>query len=370
MAFEKVQITNLLPYKVASHKIWDVPATERSNILKLDWNEATIPPSPLVQKRMLEILNEPDFYQYYPATNRIDLLAKLAEYTNVAVENLQYFPSSDALHEYIATVFLGVEDSVLILGPTYDNFRLTCEARGAKSSYFNYNESFEFDEIAFERTLKEMNPKLVYICNPNNPTGNHINQDYIKKLVSEFSLVMFLIDEAYFEFNGRSSKDLVVQFENILITRTFSKAFALANFRIGYLISSATNINNISKVRNPKNITTFAQEAVISALSDLEYTFAYVKEVNEAKIEFTDFLNSINRGIIPYPSEGNFILMKFPNTILKEDFLNFMGVNNIFIRNLSHSDLLINCLRITIGTRSQMERVSDTILRFFNQNGE
>lgn len=369
MALEKEQITNLQPYKVASHKIWDVSPEERSNILKLDWNEATIPPSPLVHKRIMELLEHPNFYQFYPATHSDELHERLANYAQVNKENLQYFPSSDSLHEYISTVFLGVNDTVLLLGPTYDNFRLTCEARGAKTEYFNYSELFEFDALAFENRISNLSPNLVYICNPNNPTGNIISVKIIEGLIRRFPEIMFLIDEAYFEFSGESAKDLVTTYENLLVTRTLSKAFALANFRIGYLISSQTNIMNISKVRNPKNFTTFSQEATIAALSDVAYTMNYVNEVKFSRTRFYEFLIQLNKGIKPIKSEGNFMLMQFESEEIKSNFVQFMEEHNIFLRNLTHSPLLLNCLRITIGTEEQMKYVSNKITDFFNQLG-
>ncbi len=366
MAFENKHIIDLQPYKVASHKIWEVDPNDRNTVLKLDWNEATIPPSPLVKSRIMELVSESSFYQFYPSTHSETLLAKLCDYAGVMSDNLQYFPSSDSLHEYIATVFLSEKDTVLMLGPTYDNFRLTCESHGAKSCYFNYGDNFELNEGLFESEISKLNPKLVYICNPNNPTGNLISESYIEHLLRLFPNSLFLIDEAYTEFSGHSVKDLVVQCDNILITRTLSKAFALANFRIGYLIAPAEIIKNISKIRNPKNFTTFSQEATIAALSDVQYMRDYVENVKLAKGKFIDFLRENYQQIQPYDGFGNFILIKFPNDNLKGAFLNHMENNNIFLRNLTHSSLLNNCLRITIGTIEQMQIVQNRIAEFWS----
>ncbi len=368
MAFENKHILNLQPYKVASHKIWEVEPSERSNVLKLDWNEATIPPSPLVQKRILELVSGPSFYNLYPATHSEILHEKLCVYAGVKKENLQYFPSSDALHEYISTVFLSERDTVLLLGPTYDNFRLTCESHGARTVYFNYTEDFELNQSQFEDEIHKNAPKLVYICNPNNPTGNLISADYIQHLLVKFSDILFLIDEAYTEFSGHSVKDLTNRFSNILITRTLSKAFALANFRIGYLISSEEIIRNISKIRNPKNFTTFSQEATIAALSDVEYMRNYVEEVKIAKLKFINFLNENGGRIKPFNGHGNFILIKFETDEIKNNFIEFMELNNIFLRNLTHSTLLNKCLRITIGNIQQMQFVQDKITEFWQKN--
>lgn len=368
MKFENKHIQNLHPYKVASHKIWDVTSEEREKIFKLDWNEATIPPSPNVLTRIQSLIAESSFFQYYPSTYNRILHDKLSDYVSLPKENIQYFPSSDTLHEYISTVFLTENDEVLILGPTYDNFRLAAESHGCKVIYFNYDETFKFDLSSFAKKIDELQPKMVYVCNPNNPTGNFIDPQKIKFLLDSFPEVLFLIDEAYIEFSGHSVSEYCLQNENLLISRTFSKAFALANFRIGYLLSSKTNIDSISKIRNAKNFNTFAQEAAIAALEDFDYTKNYIDEVNQAKLIFLDFISIHCKGISANMGFGNFILMKFESKELKQSFFRFMESQNIFLRDLTHSDLLSNCLRITIGNVSQMEIVTNKMKLFFEQS--
>ena len=124
---------------------------------------------------------------------------------------------------------------------------------------------------------------MVYICNPNNPTGNVHSKEYIEYLLEEYPDTLFLVDEAYYEFSGITVKDLVLRYDNLLISRTMSKAFALANFRLGYLIASKDNIQFINKIRNPKNLSTLAQEAACAALSDVDYMWRYVEEVKRGK---------------------------------------------------------------------------------------
>lgn len=145
------------PYKLASHKIWSVNSEERSNILKLDWNEATIPPSPKVKEHLLHILNEPTFFNLYPTTYNDRLLELLSGYVGLPKDNIQYFGSSDALHEYICKVYISVGDPVMILGPSYDNFRLTCQANGAEVYYSNFTEEFKFDSSKFENDIEKRN---------------------------------------------------------------------------------------------------------------------------------------------------------------------------------------------------------------------
>lgn len=367
MNFENKHIKNLLPYKVASHKIWDVTPEQRLEILKLDWNESTIAPSPKILEKLKSLLNEPCFFQYYPSTYSEELHQKLSDYVGLPKSHIQYFPSSDSLHEYISTVFLNEDDEILILGPTYDNFRLAAESHGCKVNYFNYTSEFEFDQLGFETAIASQSPQMVYICNPNNPTGNLIDKSIIQGLLQKFPEVLFLVDEAYVEFSGNSSSEFCLKFDNLLISRTFSKAFALANFRIGYLLSSKSNIDSISKVRNAKNFTTFSQEAAIEALNDLEYTQNYVREVNEAKEMFVQYLLKYNHIIDVKMGFGNFILMRFQTAEIKEGIFNYLQSQNIFLRNLTHSELLMNCLRITIGTKSQMDHVMAQIDKYFDQ---
>ena len=369
MKFVNKYLRNFTPYKVASHKIWQVDHNNRDKILKLDWNEATIPPTPLVGKRINELVNNGDFYNLYPATYNEDLIVKLSNYVQLPKENIQYFASSDSLHEYIAKLYITVGDPVLILGPSYDNFRLTADVCGADIYYFDINDDFYLDRDGFINEIAEKEPSLVYICNPNNPTGNCIEKEFIKKLLIMFPQTLFLIDEAYMEFADCSSKEYVLEFENILISRTMSKAFALANFRFGYLLASSNNINYISSIRNAKNITTFTQVAAIAALDDVNYMKKYVCEVKKAKAAFEKELDKYPEWIEYNHGEGNFLLIKCKKKEYKERIISFLENNNIFVRNLGQTELLKDyCFRITIGTTEQMTKVAE-VLRDCFSNG-
>lgn len=357
MKFINKYLRNLAPYKVASHKVWEVSDEERGNILKLDWNEATVPPSPKVKQRLQALINNEQLYYLYPSTNNNEILQRLSIYTKLPFDNLQYFASSDSLHEYLVRTYITVGDPILILGPTYDNFRLTSQAQGAVIHYYNYDQDFNLDTQGFVEQIHKLNPSLVYICNPNNPSGNLIAKTFLKRLITTFSEVLFLIDEAYYEFSHETIADEVVNYPNLFVSRTFSKAFALANFRAGYLISDINNIQQISKIRNPKNFTTFAQEAVIGVLSDVDYMWDYVEQISEARSYFKEELTKFQFVDKIFESHANFVLIRFVDFEVKMKVFNSLSENDIFVRNLLHSDLLINTLRISIGTKEQMERV-------------
>lgn len=353
------------PYKLASHKVWAVVPEKRKEILKLDWNEATIPPTPLVMERIKALLDEPSFFNLYPTTYNNELLSLLAQYAELPEENIQYFGSSDVLHEYICKAFISVGDPVMILGPSYDNFRLTCQANGADVYFSYYNDDFTFDAERFESDIIAREPAVVYICNPNNPTGNIHSKDYIEHLLLEYPDTLFLIDEAYYEFSGITVKDLVLKYDNILISRTMSKAFALANFRLGYLIAGKDNVQFINKIRNPKNLSTFAQEAGCAALCDLQYMWNYVNEVHRGMDYFAEAMQRYADRLTVHSSCGNFMLIEFNVYEDKMELLNYLAEHNIFVRDTTQAPMVRKCFRITIGTKDQMKRVIDVIATFY-----
>lgn len=361
-------LKNIKPYSVASHKIWSVDPSVRKNILKLDWNESTMPPSPVVKERIEQLLKTENFFNLYPSTYNGNLLELIASYIQLPIKNIQYFASSDSIHEYISKMYLQPGDGVLILAPSYDNFRLTAEANGAKVYYSEVNSDFSFDAQRFEKDITKIQPEFVYIVNPNNPVGYGLLQDYIEHLIVKYPDIIFLVDEAYAEFSGKSVKDLVLRYNNILITRTLSKAFGLANFRFGYLLASEDNIKAISGIRNPKNITTFAQEAAIAAFSDVQYMQNYVNEVCKTRDDFIQKINTLSENMKAYPSVTNFVMIQFDSIERKKDFINYLLKNDIYVRELMQGPLVERCIRITIGTHPQMERVLKIINEFIEGN--
>lgn len=356
MFFNKY-IHGLNSYVVSTHKAWEIE--DKSQVLKLDWNESTIPPSPFVKKALIEFAND-GFMNWYPDVNNKKLRNQLSFYSNVCVESIDYFASSDALHEYIIRAFINPGDQITMIAPTYDNFRAAAESIGAKVGFFwlDENNEFEFDFSAFVDYVILNKPKIVYLCNPNNPTGTLYSISLIESLVRRFNDVLFIVDEAYYEFVNSSSSELVSRYDNIIICRTFSKAFGLASFRIGYAISSKLNMQGLRKLRNPKNISSYAQIAAMAALDDIMYMQDYVNEVKESKKVFINLLSSLGINVIG-SCGGNFVLVKFGDN--QKQVMSTLENNNIFVRNYGHVNGMSEYTRITVGTRVQMFFVFETI---------
>ena len=344
-------IQNLKPYIPIPHKIWEIE--NRQEILKLDWNESTIAPSPKVISALQDFLVNGNL-NWYPNTHNNELYDELSQYCKLDSTNIEIFASSDCLHEYILSVFLNVGDKVCIVSPTYDNFRSRAQGIGIQTLFFDLDSNFDLNFKCFFDYLKTNVPQMVYICNPNNPTGKFYNKENLQRLIEYFGNILFVIDEAYFEFCNKNLSDCIKKYKNLIITRTFSKAFGLASFRIGYCLSQSQNIDLLNKLRNPKSISQFAQIAAISALQDMAYMKKYVKEVAESRIYFIESMRKM--GLKIYDSEANFALAE-----CKQNLYAMLETKGIFIRNYSH--IIPNHYRITIGTMSQMKRVIKTIAK-------
>lgn len=352
-------LMNLRPYKTVPQEIWLMDKKEKEEVLKLDWNEATVEPTSEVKSAVLNFLYSEDFFHLYPATYNNDLMELLSEYAGVSKMHLQYFASSDALHEYFSKLFIKPGDKALILWPSYDNFRSTAEANGAKVFFSKMDSNFSFDLEKLKSDIKRESPKIAYVCNPNNPTGHFLDKEEIKDLIESNPDTMFLIDEAYAEFACQSVNELVLNHGNVCVSHTMSKAFGLANIRFGYLIASVDTVDLINRVRNPKNIPTLTQVAVIAALRHRNYMWEYVEEVNRAREWFLDKLRDkkIQEWIYAYPSRANFVLVKCRDMEIRSRIYYSLREHKIYVRQLSQSADLLCCIRITIGTQKQMEKV-------------
>lgn len=355
--FENSNLADLVPYTLSSQKAWQY--LDQPELLKLDWNESTHSPSPNVAAKLAEYLQNGKL-NYYPITYSKSFTEKLARYCRTEVENILYFASSDSAHEYIVRAFAETNDKLLIVGPTYDNFRVVAQSAGMKFGYCELSADNKFAPCV--ETLSDAinefgSPKIVYICNPNNPTGTVWSKNQINELLTTHPNVLFILDEAYFEFGGESCTPLVQSHDNLIVTRTFSKAFGLAGVRVGYTVASQTLNNSIQKIRNTKSVGTLAIVAAEAALDDVSYTKNYVEKVIESKKDFMNFLSEID---VPYfgSEAGNFLMMQ-PRS--KVELISAGEKQKIFIRDLAHLSHIGNFVRISIGTQDEMLRVKNLL---------
>jgi len=348
-------IDNIEPYVVS--KGAELSDNKQQDWLKLDWNEATTQPNPEVIQD-IKLFFERNKLFNYPDVLAIELKDQIAKYNNISSKDIELFNGSDSALNTIFSVFID-NSNVLLFEPTYTQVKPFINLYGGKIISSEIQNIFTSHDYNFEDIKKA---DIIYIVNPNNPTGNVISRKTILELANQYKNKLFIIDEAYCEFSDITVIKDVTKFENIIVTRTFSKAFALAGTRLGYIASNQNILNLINKVRNSKDINSIAQIAAISSLKNIEYIKNYCKEVKLAKQYFTEALKELQYQVAD--SESNFVLIKVNNS---KKFVQFLNDNKILIRDRNSLINLNNCVRITIGNVAQMNRVINIIKDYKNE---
>lgn len=342
-------IAHLTPYQVSAGAMR--PAGVR---LRLDWNEAQIPPSPAVLAAVrghLEGLNQ------YPDVDATQLRRALGAYVGLPADHVRAYNGSDAALRDICAAFLSPGAVALVRRPVYTQIDTFLAVQSAQVVDWQAETAFTHDLDAHTSYLSEYLPSLAYLVNPNNPTGELYAPAEIGHLAYQFPGTMFAVDEAYIEFGGASCAGLVRTFDNLLVTRTFSKAFGLAGLRLGYVLGQPKALAVLDLVRNGKDVNALAQVAGIAAVGDRAYLRAYIDEVKVARAWAADQLRGL--GYEVRETLGNWLLIKTHDPGLLVDVLREGGV---LVRDRSSLPQMAGWVRVTVGTRAQMaEFVGDMI---------
>lgn len=344
----KSSIRNMTPYQNGSHSVELIE--NHKKILKLDSNESTISPSPSVITALMKYLEEGPL-NWYPDVESQRLKEALADYTGLSCENILTFNGSDHALETVARTYLHSGSNVLQLSPTYDHFRVYAESCDTQIKLLQ--EASPAEILQQIHQLVDDHTRILYLVNPNNPTGHYLSTDMISTLLSEYPHIVTIVDEAYFEFSGITSAPLINNHKNLIVTRSFSKAFGLAGLRCGYLLASKARCDEISKIRVGKNINAMAQIAATASLKDVSHMNRYVDDVLNAKNKLVEHLRNIGLEVRNTPV--NFILVKVAQPKAVVDYLKSQ---HIYIRDRSTIPGLEGFVRITIGDSLAMKRFS------------
>jgi histidinol-phosphate aminotransferase len=341
--FATKKIKKLTPYKIASQEIWK---TDSKAKLKLDWNEGIDEVPNEIIEPFRKFLDK-GLLKYYPNVRNESLLDALAHFNSCNKKYITYFSGIDSGHEYIARAFLELNDKVVMLSPTYDNFRAVCDASEAEVlKYDFFNNKGEFPDL-------NVDAKLIYFANPNNPTGEIVSKNQLKEYLNKYKNTLFVVDEAYIEFGGVSAVDLVESHENLIICKTLSKSFCLAGIRFGYLIAHEDIITTIDSIRNPKSVSMFSQIIAEAAIRNSEYMWENVAKTNNAKKILRSMLEKNHPNISVSGEHGNFLLLEFENEQEKNNLVQVLEKQGIYIRSTSH--LINNSCRITVPPSHKLE---------------
>jgi len=313
-----------------------------------DWNESEFPPT----NKVFEVMKSFYRYERYPDITAKLLKSKLSDYVSLPVDFIEVYNGSDDALKDIITVFVDRETHVLSYQPSYTQVNTFITTN--TENYMKVNIKNPLGEHEYDFNYCKV-ANVVYLVNPNNPTGKLLAVDEIEKLLKTYPDTLFIVDEAYYEFAKQSCSHLVVSHKNLIVTRTFSKAFGLASVRLGYCMGHPDTLSHLRKIRNGKAVNSLAQLCGVAALDDLDYLDSRIDEMNDAKKFFVD---NLPHEYYAVDSQTNFVLLKTPDS---KKLLNKMKDNKILIRDRSSFDNLENCVRITIGSKKQIIRVLDVI---------
>ena len=274
----------------------------------------------------------------------------LAAFFGVADEELLITNGTDEAIQVVVNSYLDDNQECLLMRPSYAMYRFYAEVAGAEI----YELDFNPDSLAFplEQLLETIsrNTRLVMLANPNNPTGGGITRKAVERILERATHSMVLIDEAYFEFSGISALPLIGDYPNLLVSRTFSKAYGLAGLRVGCLFTQAANAAFLRKGQSPYSVNAAGAAAAQVAIKDQDFITRYVTEVLAAR-EFTEV--GLDKMHLPYfASDGNFLLIQFGDRA--QAVVAGLRAKGILVRDRSHE--IPGTVRVTIGTREQMTR--------------
>lgn len=353
-------VRELVPYEAVSSQRTIEALQGSSPIFKLDWNESTIPPSPKVQQSIVHHVTNGPGLNWYPELSSRSLLLALSDYTNVRPDQLMVTNGSDDALHLICSTFLDHDDEVVVPVPTYNHFVVFAQSKGARIVPVQTENLFE-SNIEAIRDAMTLKTRLLYLVSPNNPTGVVAHPEMIEELCQDFPNTLIVLDEAYFEFSQVSGIGLVQRFPNLIVTRTFSKAFGLAGLRVGYLAAHPDILENLSRIYNPKSVNTLAQIGALAALSDLDYLNEYLDEVIESKEMLRDFFAQ-RAGVEAWITAANFVVLRVSDV---KDTLRQLEGLGVYVRDRSSYQGMEGCIRMTVGTVEQTQRLIDRLSKVF-----
>lgn len=323
-------------------------------MIKLASNENPLGPSINVVKIIKKFAK---LVNIYPDQSALELRKALSNFMKIPVENIIVGNGSDEILDFGAKLFLELNDGAIISIPTFLEYEIVTKIVGGKPIFIPLTKDFELND---EKILKAITnrTKIIFIGRPNNPTGKAFSVDKILRVIEGAKDAVVVLDEAYIEFNGKSLINLALKYQNLLVLRTFSKAYGLAGLRIGYGIATKDIIEPMFRIKPPFNLSILAQRAAIAALADKAHLKRTIEVIQKGRAYLSAELSKIN-GLKVFPSDANFILVNTRATgltstqifekllrkgIVIRDCKSFRGLDNYYVR-------------ISIGTETQNEKL-------------
>ena len=300
-------------------------------------------------------------YNRYPDPLQYDVKKRLSELKGVPIRNIFLGNGSDEAIDILFRSFCnpGV-DNVILVPPTYGMYEVSANINDIKIKKIPLTEDFQLNLEGIAEAIDD-HTKLIFICSPNNPTGNSINRDDIETLLANFNGVV-VVDEAYINFSRQKTFiQELTEYANLVVLQTLSKAWGLAGLRVGMAFASEEIIEVMNKVKPPYNINEASQQLALQALANVHQVNTWIKETLAQRDVLVLALKNFDFVLDIYPSDANFILVK---TTAPKTIYNFLVEKGIIVRDRSKVDLCEGCLRITVGTPAENKILIDTLQNY------
>ncbi|GGG55924.1 histidinol-phosphate transaminase [Epilithonimonas arachidiradicis] len=298
----------------------------------------------------------------YPDPYQSKVKQKLSEINQIPTENIFLGNGSDEVIDLAFRIFCEPKkDKVLTFSPTYGMYEVSANINDVELINLDLDKNFQIDFGTLKSYLNDENLKIIFICSPNNPTGNSIKN--IKYILENFNGIVF-IDEAYIDFSPEESfRNQIKNYPNLIVSQTFSKAWAMASVRVGIAYASKEIIKFYNNVKPPYNISQLNQDTILNTLSNekINQVSENIKIIQKEKKNLIESLKKINLVKKTFPSDTNFILIEVENA---DSVYQKLVNKNVIIRN--RNSVIKNCLRITIGSPEENEKLIQALQNINN----
>lgn len=298
----------------------------------------------------------------YPDPTQRKIKERLSELNQISTENIFLGNGSDEVIDLAFRIFCEPKkDKILTFSPTYGMYEVSANINDVELINVELNEDFQIDLESLKPYLNDENLKIIFICSPNNPTGNSIKN--IEYILENFNGIVF-IDEAYIDFSPEESfTNQIKNYPNLIVSQTFSKAWGMASVRVGIAYASEEIIKFYNKVKPPYNISQLNQDAILNTLNDenINQVSENIKIILEEKKSLIQNLEKLDLVKTIFPSDANFILIEVDNAnSVYQELVN----QNVIIRN--RNSVIKNCLRITVGSPDENKKLIETLQNIDN----
>ncbi len=333
------------------HRVFD-PYNNRDGYVRLDRNEDPVG-------------YPADFFAAWKAQISIDdvaayadstiLVQKLSQWSGFQDDEIYISAGSDALIKNIFEVYVDEGDAVLLQKPSWRMYDVYCAIYGATPAFVNYAPDFSFNIEEIKNALRQKNIKMLILANPNQPTGTMMSAADIESVIAlaHERNTLVVMDEAYYLFSRETSAALIRSYDNLIIARTFSKAFGIAGLRLGYAIASAPRIKDLMLVRPVTDANSLAINLASYLLDNMKVVEAKIADFNQGRDYL--FAQLSKAGVPSHESHGNFILIPCPDEARAKNIIAFAKDKKYTLKGPFREEPIQNCVRVSTGSLQIMQ---------------